>query len=211
MKRAFAPSGYIGIPDAARMLAEIQDYTEADLEWLDIGDRLNDAEALNRATQKLRQWLSDGTLTAYAPGLGGKKTSVPAWLWADDKACLNDYISGEQLGEFQFFHADGVMFDGIRTPVFFEEDKLIAILRGDIKPKGDKATRRLGRPKGSGSFDDEPWLKKMEKLVTKGTTPWVAAQSVVVDNQKSIKRNNNVSNENVAQRLYKKYTDPDRP
>ena len=54
MKRAFAPSGYIGIPDAARMLAEIQDYTEADLEWLDIGDRLNDAEALNRATQKLR-------------------------------------------------------------------------------------------------------------------------------------------------------------
>ena len=46
-------------------------------------------------------------------GLGGKKTSVPAWLWADDKACLNDYISGEQLGEFQFFHASSSFTQGV--------------------------------------------------------------------------------------------------
>jgi hypothetical protein len=78
MKHTITPTGYIGIDAATRVVAELPDDTEADQEWMDIGDRLNDAVALDRATRNIRQWLCDGTLTAYAANSEKKVTAVPA-------------------------------------------------------------------------------------------------------------------------------------
>ena len=210
MQRYFAPNSLIAISDATWILAELPDYSEADSENMHDGDRLDDAVALARATQKLRLWLCDGTLTAYGRDSEGKKTAIPEWIWADDKACLADHISDPRFRDIWLFQHRGVMLGSNRTPVFLEEKKLNAIIRGDIKSEGNKSTRGKGRPKGSGSFDDERWLDEMKKLVNDGTSPWEAAQFIGAEYSKKIQRKENVSDENVAQRLYKKYKSSSR-
>lgn len=210
----FAPDGYLSVCDATRIAAETPEYSAGDLECLDIGDYLNVSKALDLATKKLRQWLCDGTLTAYTRDLSGKKIDVPAWAWTDDNACLGDRSPDEQFRNFQNFSSDGIKLNGVRTPVFVLKNKFMAILKGDTKPEEDKrekAPRRQGRPKGSGSFDDNQWLDEMAKVVSEEVGPWVVAQAVVADNPGPIKRKPNVSDANVAHRLYRKYKASDRP
>ena len=103
MRREFSPAEYLSLSDAVRMVAKIPEYSDSDNEWLDVGDHLNDAEALDLATKKLRQWLCDGELTACTRDLRGKKINVPEWTWTDDKACLADRSGDEQFRGFQFF------------------------------------------------------------------------------------------------------------
>lgn len=216
MKQAFAPDGYLSVYDATMVAAEIPENSADDLECLDTLDYLKDAEALDLATKKLRQWLCDGKLTAYTRALSGEKTKVPKWTWTDDNACLGDRSCDGRFREFQIFSADGIKLNEIRTPVFVLENEFRAILKGDTKPEEDKrekAQPRLGRPKGSGSYDDNQWLDEVEKQVLdKKVTPWIAAQAVVANAPPgSIERKDGVSDEHVAQRLYKKYKASDRP
>ena len=209
MKHTITPTGYIGIDAATRVVAELTDDTEADQEWMDIGDRLNDAVALDRATRNIRQWLCDGTLTAYAANSEKKVTAVPAWFWVDDRACLDDYMPDELFGDFRFFHADGVRFDGIRTPVFLKVSEFSATLSGNTNPAQSKTKSRPGRPRGSGAIDDGQWLDEMQEQVLDGITPWIASIVVVAEHQVSIERKTNATDQSVAQRLYNKGADPD--
>ena len=215
MRRDIAPDGYLSISDAVRIVADTPEYSDSDLEWLDICDRLNTAEALDLATKKLRQWLCDGALIAYARDLSGEKTKVPEWTWTDDKACLADRSGDEIFREFQFFSADGVKIQEKWFPVFVLERKFESLCAGgaNTSPKINKIEkRRPGRPKGSAAFNDEKWLEKMESLVLKGHTPFGAAESVVADFKKDIQRKPGViKDEHIAQRLYKKYIESDRP
>jgi hypothetical protein len=205
-KYYFAPTGFINIRDAIENIANIPEYTAFDLEYLDIGDRLNDAKALDAATKKLRQALCDGHLKAYTMDSAGVKRAVPIWDWANDEACLDDQSTDVQFNFFRFFHAKGIKLENVRKQVFITEESLTRFLTNAPNPAVKKPTKKAGRPKGSGSFDDETWLGEMEKIIIdKGISPWAAAQSIVSDNADRIERKQGVLNEAVESRLYKKY------
>lgn len=52
MKIYFAPTGYVNICDAARIIAKIPEYNVGDGEYLDTGDYLEDAAALDNKTKE---------------------------------------------------------------------------------------------------------------------------------------------------------------
>jgi hypothetical protein len=214
MKRDIAPSGYLTIDDAIRIRADVPTYSADDDEWLDDGDRLNDASAIDAATRELRQRLSDGELTAYVQLQAGPGSRVPEWAWADDGACLGSAGPDERFRDFQFLHDEGIKIDGVRRRVFLAEEEFNALLRGETEkssPMLPKTKRLPGRPKGSGAFDDEPWLDEMEKLVLQGVTPFGAATEIVFKHEKDIQRKPNTKTEHVIDRLYSKYMRSDRP
>ena len=215
MVREFSPDGYISIYEAIRRAAKIQDYTDADDVWRDFGDLLNDAEALDRATTKLRQWLCDGALIAYTPGGSGNKTKVPKWTWTDDSACLSDRSPDEQFHDFQIFSGKGIKLEDRWLPVFVSEKRFKSLLGEDedvAKSNKVNVKRGPGRPKGSGSFDDEQWLERMEIQVLKGLGVLEAANDVVAVFKKDIRRKRGIVNdESIAHRLYQKYKKSNRP
>ena len=74
-----------------------------------------------------------------------------------------------------------------------------------------KTKRRPGRPLGVGGFNDESWLNKMEAMVLQGKSPFQAANDIVSENIKDIKRKPGTSDAHVADRLYNKYMKSNRP
>jgi hypothetical protein len=214
MKQDIAPRGYLSIYDAVRILASVPIYSADDNEWLDDGDRLNDASAIDDATRKLRQRLSDGELTAYVQLQAGKPSPVPEWTWANDGACLGRVSHDERFRDFQFLHSDGIQIDGVRSRAFLVGVEFEDFLNGNTEkppPKLPKTKRRPGRPKGRGAFNDEPWLDEMEMLVLQGETPFRAATEIVFKHPKDIQRKPNTKTEHLIDRLYSKYAKSDRP
>jgi hypothetical protein len=210
----FAPSGWISVNDAARRIADVPHYTAEDDEWRDGSDRLADAEAIHGATQKLRRWLCDAKLTASVLGVNGRIVDVAAWVWADNEVCMDNAKYLEPSDRGQFFSRKGLLVNETWKPVFVKDQELEALLRGEVvngpspSPKGKLS---LGRPKESGAFTDMLWLDEMEKHVKDGATPWIAAGAVVADNRDSILRKPGARDENVAHRLYRKYSMSGRP
>jgi hypothetical protein len=214
----FAPTGYINICDAARNVAKIREYTAVDFEYLETQDRLNDAEALSLATKSLRQALCDGNLKAYTMDSSGIKLPVPAWAWVDDKSCMGDQGIDVLFWGCCSFHPGGLKLDGNRAPVFISEKDILSFQTDNLeptheklKPAPDKVTKRAGRPKGVGSFNDEKWLDRMKDIIVKDCiSPWSASVIILSENLDEIMRKTGSDNSAVAYRLYKKYISSDR-
>ena len=213
MKRDIAPSGYLSIHEAIRIVAEVPVYTADDDEWLDFGDRLNDASAIDAATRELRQRLSDGELTAYVQLQAGKVSRIPEWTWADDGACLSRTGPDERFREFRFLHPHGVEIEGRRSQVYLGEKQFEAFRKGETEKSpamGPKIKRRPGRPEGVGAFDDERWLHEIDKCVEEGLGPVTAANSIAAAHREDVERKGGTSDENVSHRLYRKWRDTRR-
>jgi hypothetical protein len=202
------PSGYINLLEAVRRIAGIDDYTQAVLEWLDDGDRWDDASALHEATRELRQRLTDGELVAYYKPKAGKSVPVPEWIWAVDEACLELSKSDLIFRDFYFLHPLGVEINGVRTPAFLLETAFEDFVSGGAKEKISPQPKRLpGRPRGSGAMDDDRWLSEMDRLCEDGVPPKTAANAVVADHKDEIERGKDVDDDHVAQRLCRKWKD----
>jgi hypothetical protein len=206
------PSGYIGLLDAVDRLAEVDEYTEADMEWLETGDRLDDAKAAHETTLKLREALCDGELKAYFQPDVGEVKVVPEWTWSDDEACLRPSGIDHQFGGFHFFHPRGILINSRRTVVQILLDEFEAWQTGKTTSKGllrPKVKRPPGRPAGSGAFDDERWLREMDAIISpkKGPTlgPTTAAASIVAEFRDKIPRKNGASDISVSHRLQQKW------
>jgi hypothetical protein len=202
------PTEYINLIEAAWRIAGIDDYTEADLEWLDTGDRLNDAAKLHEATRELRQRLTDGELVACYKPKPGKWAPVPELVWTDDDACLDRGSPDPMFRDFYFLHPRGVEINGVRTPAFLLETAFEEFVSGGAKKrKLPEPKRPPGRPRGSGAIDDNRWLLEMDRLCEDGVPPKTAANAVVADHKDEIERGKGVSDDHVAQRLCRKWKD----
>jgi hypothetical protein len=213
MMGGVTPTGYISLHDALRRLAKIDDYKEGDDEWFDIGDRLNDAQAMHHATQEMRQHLCDSLLTGYYFPGGGKPHPVPEGTWTEDDACLERVGPDLGLEHLWHFHRRGIQVNGVRWPVFLIESEFEKLRKGEAKPKtsmAPKIKRGRGRPKGVGGFDDELWLDKMQEFVHLGKRPLKAANEVLFLHEKEIEWEKGTDVLNVIHRLYKKYMKSDR-
>ena len=209
MTQDIVPKGYLSIHEAVRILADVPIYSADDNEWLDIGDHLNDASAIDAATRYLRQRVCDGELPAYYQSKTDRIIRVPKWTWADDKACLDQTrIRDVQFREFQFFHSDGIEISGVRSRVYLSKKEFDAFRkskRGETDTETKKIEQRPGRPKGVGAFNDERWLQEMDKLIKEGIGPMTAANSVERGHFDEIERKKGARDESVAQRLYRKW------
>ncbi len=208
MMGGVTPTEYISLHDALRRLAKIEDYKEGVDEWFDIGDRLNDAQAMHDATQEMRQHLCDSLLTGYYFLGGGKPHPVPEGTWTEDEACLKR--AGPDLGfeRLYFFHSRGIVIDSVRRPVFLSEREFKKFQKGGPAPKksmAPKDKKTPGRRKGEWTIHDEDWLDEMQKKVLRGKTIYAAAQDVFFENKKTLRAKSTARDENIIKRLYDKY------
>lgn len=202
--------GYIKLHEAVRRLADIMDYTETDFDWLDIGDRLEDAGAVDQATRRIRLVAANGELKGYFFVGDGKPRPVSEGTWTEHEACL--VRAGKDMGfeDLWHFHSRGLEVEnGVRRPVFFIEREFETFRRGNSKAASSMVPREKrprGRPRGVGAFDDNRWLLEIDKLVKTGIGAKTAANSVVAAHANEIGRMPGIPDESVAQRLYRKWS-----
>jgi hypothetical protein len=214
MTRDVAPTGYIRLKEATRLIADIDEFTEAEVDFKDVGDWHNEAIAIDDATREMRQALCDGQLTGYYFVGDGKAHPVPEGTWTDAEACLKR--AGPDMGfEYVYhFHARGIEVGGVRWPIFLIEQEFEKLRQGEIEPKkslAPKTKRPVGRPRDSG-FDDKCWLDEMEKYVQQGShTPYQAANRVAYDRFGEIRKKPGTDVQSIIDRLYRKYMRSDRP
>jgi hypothetical protein len=211
------PSGYVSLLDALRQLAQINDYTEGDLEVLDIGDQLKDAQKIHDKTHTLRQHLCDGGLAGYYFVGDGKPHAVPEGIWSEDEACL--VRAGADMGfeDLWHLHPRGVEIVGERHPVFMTKFDLEKLLKDEVKPKKYIAPlkdRKRGRPKGSSPIkdNDEKYLLLMDPMIEQGDPIMTAADIVVSIHRDSIWRKTpDTDDKSVSARLQRKWRKSRRP
>ena len=202
------PTGYISLHDASRLLARIDDYTEADHEWLDIGDRLNDAQAMHDATRELRQHLCNGVLVGYYFVGDGKSHRVPEGTWTEDEACLERVDRDLGFEHLYFFHSRGIEIGSVRQPVFLSESEFEKFQKSGAEPKKTMAPKDKGTPgrrKGDGSKPDEKWLDAMQEKVLRGASVYEAASDIFHENIMALKAESDAEDLNIIKRLYDKY------
>lgn len=211
------PSGYISLHDALRHLAKIEDYKEGDDEWFDIGDRLNDAQALHDATEKIRQHLCDSELTGYYFPGGGKPHPVPEGTWTEDEACLERAGPDQGFERLWYFHRRGIQVNDVRWPVFLIESEFEKLRKGETRPKtsmAPKINHGRGRPKGSSPIDDddEEFLLLMDPMIEQGDTIMTAADIVVAENRGRVWRDTSKTKDaSVSSRFQRKWNKTRRP
>jgi hypothetical protein len=210
------PTGYISLHDALWRLAGIDEYTEGDIEWLDIGDRLNDAQTMHDATQALRQYLCNAALVGYYFVGDGKPHPVSEGTWTEDEACLQRAGPVWDFEHVYLFHSRGIEIAGERRPVFLVEADLEALLKGVAKPKKSMAPRqdrKRGRRKGSSPVDDndEEYLLMMDPMIEQGD-PIMTAADIVVSNHKDKiwRKTPEVDDKSVSARLQRKWRETRR-
>lgn len=202
------PTGYISLQDAVWRLAEIEDYTKGDLEWLDTGDRLDDAESLRDVTRELRQHLCDSVLTGHYFVGEGKPHPVPEGTWTEDEACLERAGRDQGFELLYLFHTRGIKIGDVRLPVFLTEHEFEKYRKGGVEPKksmAPKNPRAPGRRKGDGTIDDEKWLDAMQEKVLPGASVYKAASDVFHEDKEALKAVSNAKDGNIIKRLYDKY------
>jgi hypothetical protein len=203
-----APTGYISLFSALKNLAGIDEYTEANLECLDIGDRLNDAQAMHDTTQVLRQHLCDSVLTGYYLVGDGKPHPVQVVTWTLDEACLEH--AGVDFGfkHLLHFHHRGIEVNDVRFPVFLIEREFEKLRKGEAKPAKSmvpKIKLKPGPRKGDNEKQDSVWLDMMEKKVLQGKSVYNAASDTFHENKEALKAGSAAKDESIIKRLYDKY------